>query len=222
MFDDAASVDLPEEMHLSVVRVPRSPVFRFVPPSWPQTLASIFTAYLDVSLKMASANASLDLPPQQEPQTKKAGQGCEWEAPREDIEDEDNNMLLHLEWDRLQQEFFDYLQAETTTIETIVSQHLDLSAHQLCRVAARSQWLHGTFNVCVPVFVTNWRAQRVLIRCPLPHRLGGLHTTTLMEEKIRCEAASFAWLSRNSPCVPIPRLWGFGLPSGLRVSIKLF
>lgn len=126
-------------------------------------------------------------------------------------------MLIHMEWDRLQQDFFDYLEAETITIETIVAQHLDLAVHQSCRVAERSQWLAGTFNVCVPVFISNWRAERVLIRCPFPHRLGG----TLMEEKIRCEAASSAWISRNCPRVPVPHLWGFGLPGGLRVSMKL-
>lgn len=156
--------------------------------------------------------------PQQEQQTGDTG----WVKPIGELEKEDHNMLVHLEWKRLQEEFFRYLEAETTTIETIVAQHLNLGVQQWCRVADRSQWLTGTFNVCLPVSVNNWRARRVLIRCPLPHRLGGLHTTMLMEEKIRCEAASFAWLSRNSPRVPIPYLWGFGLPSGLHVSLKLF
>ena len=61
-------------------------------------LPVISTVYLDASPKLVSVNVSIDLPPQQEPQTKKTGQGCEWEAPREEIE-EDNNTLLHLEWD---------------------------------------------------------------------------------------------------------------------------
>lgn len=30
----------------------------------------------------------------------------------------------------------------------------------------------------------------------------------------RCEAATFAWISRNCPRIPIPRLWGFGLAHG--------
>ncbi|EXJ82336.1 hypothetical protein A1O3_06149 [Capronia epimyces CBS 606.96] len=157
---------------------------------------------------MASIGVQNSIPPQR---TGTMENGRRWS----DLEQEDDNMLIHMEWGRLQEEFFDYLEAKTRTIETIVAQHLDLGPHQQCRVADRSQWLHGSFNVCVPVVVSNWQAKRVLIRCPLPHRLGGLHTTTLMEEKLRCEAASFAWISENCPRVPIPRLWGFGLPAGM-------
>lgn len=170
---------------------------------------------------MAPVNASMDLPPPQEQESTKTGQSDQWEAATEEIEEEDDNMLIRLNWNHLQEEFFDYLEAETTTIETIVSQHLDLTVHQPCRMSERPQWLHGSYNVCIPVFISNWRAQRVLIRCPFPHRLGGLQKTALMEEKLRCEAASYAWISQNCPRVPIPHLWGFGLPGGLCVSLQL-
>ncbi len=159
------------------------------------------------------------MPPQPEDQTNETEEGCKWEEPIQELEEEDDDMLIHVEWDRLRKEFCEYLENETPAIEAIVAQHLNLTSHQTCRVAERSQWLDkGTFNLCVPVFISNWHARRVLIRCPFPHRLGGLHTTALMEEKLRCEAASFAHLSRNHPRVPIPHLWGFGLPGGLHVS----
>jgi hypothetical protein len=65
---------------------------------------------------MASADAPINLPPQQEQHTEKPRNGCEWD----EIEENDDNMLIRLEWNRLQEEFFDYLQTETTTIEKIV------------------------------------------------------------------------------------------------------
>lgn len=157
--------------------------------------------------------------PQQSDQTNKTEDECKWEQPTREVEDEDDDMLIHMEWDRLRKEFSEYLENETPTIEAIVAQHLNLRSHQACRVASRSQWLDkGTFNLCVPVFINNWHMRRVLVRCPFPHRLGGLHATALLEEKLRCEAASFAHLSRNHSRVPIPRLLGFGLPGGLHVS----
>ena len=39
----------------------------------------------------------------------------------EEIEDEDDNMLVKLEWARLKREFFDYLQDQTHTIQSIAS-----------------------------------------------------------------------------------------------------
>ena len=136
----------------------------------------------------------------------------------EEIEEEDDNMLVKLEMPRLQREFFDYLEGHTTVIKGLVAQHLSLWQHQQCIVADRSEWLHGDFNACIPISVSNWRAQRLLMRCPFPHMLRGLRGSDNLDEKIRCEAATFAWVSQNCNRVPIPRLWGFGLPSGLSVS----
>lgn len=35
--------------------------------------------------------------------------------------------------------------------------------------------------------------------------------------EIRCDAATYVWTSQSSPRVPLPRLWGFGLPNGFSV-----
>lgn len=131
-----------------------------------------------------------------------------------EIEEEDDNMLVKLPRPRLEEALYDYLQAHAFEIERIVRHHLSLGKHQRCEISPRADWLHGSFNACIPITVTNWRAQRVLLRCPFPHMFGGLAG---LDEKIRCEAATFAWISQNCPRVPIPHLWGFGLPSGLSV-----
>ena len=135
-----------------------------------------------------------------------------------EIEEEDDNMLVKLERPRLRREFEAYLQGHTTEIQDIVSHHLSLRQHQHCTVAERSSWMHGDFNTCIPISVSNWGTQRLLLRCPFPHMLSGSHTTDKADEKVRCEAATFAWMLQNCAQVPVPRLWGFGLPGGLCVS----
>ncbi|EXJ80683.1 hypothetical protein A1O3_06967, partial [Capronia epimyces CBS 606.96] len=128
------------------------------------------------------------------------------------IEEEDYNMLVKLQRPHLREEFFDHLQSHASNIRDIVSHHLSLNKTQQCKISARSEWLYGDFNTCVPITITNWREQRLLLRCPFPHMVGGL---TELDEKTRCEAATFAWISSNCPQIPIPRLWGFGLGNGL-------
>lgn len=133
-----------------------------------------------------------------------------------EIEDEDDNMLVKLQQEPWRQAFFNDLQSQIPNICGIVSHHLSLSWFQQCKVSDRSDWLYGSFNACIPITVTNWRKQRLLLRCPLPYMLGGPDG---LDEKIRCEAATFAWISENCPRVPIPHLWGFGLPNGSSVCL---
>ncbi|KAJ4527924.1 hypothetical protein HRR83_000676 [Exophiala dermatitidis] len=134
--------------------------------------------------------------------------GLSWE----EVEEEDDNMLVKLPRNRLREEFLDDIQQHTSDIGGIVAHHLSLSKTQQCRIADRAEWLYGDFNACIPITVSNWRAQRLLLRCPFPHMVGQPFG---LDEKIRCEAATFAWISSNCSEVPTPRLWGFGLPNGL-------
>lgn len=79
------------------------------------------------------------------------------------------------------------------------------------------EWMRGYYNVCIPVYVDGWAAfpgKRVLIRIPLPYKLGEANSPGKVEEKLRCEAATFIWIKEQCPEVPIPYLWGFGFPSG--------
>lgn len=136
----------------------------------------------------------------------------------EDVEASDDNMLIRMDWDRLQQEFYAYLEKNTKTIQNIVNQHMSLPTHKQCVVADRSGWIAGTFNVCIPILVRKPQPKRLMLRCPFPHRMRRQDGTAL-EEKIRCEAAAYAWISKHCSQVPIPRIWGFGLPSGLAVDV---
>lgn len=125
---------------------------------------------------------------------------------------DDHNMLTQSQWPRQQREFADYLSQQGEAVQQIVAHYLSLRTHQTCKMAPRNEWLCGSFNVCIPVHVKDH--SRVVIRLPLPHRFATRTCPDLANEKIRGEAATFAWLSDNCPNVPIPRFWGFGLSDG--------
>ncbi|KAH9212706.1 hypothetical protein DL95DRAFT_391203, partial [Leptodontidium sp. 2 PMI_412] len=74
-----------------------------------------------------------------------------------------------------------------------------LAANEICRFGEVGEWKHGSFNICIPIYINNWSKsprRRVLLRVPLPYKVG--------------ESA----YPNNCPDVPIPHLWGFGFPGG--------
>jgi hypothetical protein len=81
----------------------------------------------------------------------------------------------------------------------------------------------SSFNVCIPVTISPWEGKeqpgrRVLIRFPLPYRVGEAFRPGNGDEKIRCEVGAYAYLQENCPEVPIPRLYGFATSDGETVS----
>lgn len=152
---------------------------------------------------------------------------------REDItyskaQREEVNILRRLTYFNRQQEFFDRLSDNRDWIKAIIAHHLCVPSTASCHVADLRDWLHGSFNVCIPVSVDDWqdRAQsgaRVLLRFPLPYRVGEDFRPGNADEKIRCEAGTYAWLQENCPDIPIPRLYGFATSDGetLRHSLPI-
>jgi hypothetical protein len=116
---------------------------------------------------------------------------------------DDHNMLIQSQWPRQQREFADYLSQQGEAVEQIVAHHLSLRRHQTCEMAPRNEWICGSFNVCIPVYVKG--RSRLMIRLPLPHRFATRTSPDMADEKIRGKAAAFAWFSSNCPNVPIPR-----------------
>lgn len=134
-------------------------------------------------------------------------------------QDKETNILQQLTYVVQKATFYSHLNDRRRQIGSLVAYHLGLRDEQ-CRVSAVEDWVHGSFNICVPVSVDgeNDRGRRrVLIRFPLPYKLGESFRPGNSDEKIRCEAATFIWLSDTCPDVPIPRLWGFGLSTGQTV-----
>jgi hypothetical protein len=58
---------------------------------------------------------------------------------------------------------------------------------------------------------------QVLIRFPLPCKIGESTCPSTADKKLRCEPATCIWTADHWPDVPIPYLWGFGFVGGQSV-----
>ncbi|KAJ5566787.1 hypothetical protein N7535_006093 [Penicillium sp. DV-2018c] len=135
----------------------------------------------------------------------------------EDALEQEEDMLLEVSYPDSRLEFFVFLVTHRDDIAALVSDHLGLDRSNQCRVGEVEKWLYGSFNVCIPVYVDNWNkgpTKRVLIRFPLPYKVGESTYPGNADEKLRCEAATFIWIRKHHLDIPIPRLWGFGLSGG--------
>ncbi|KAL2829548.1 hypothetical protein BDW59DRAFT_170557 [Aspergillus cavernicola] len=101
------------------------------------------------------------------------------------------NILHRLNYPSQKAQFFSLLESKRSWIQSIVAHHLNLQSTNAYRVADVQEWIHGSFNVCIPDF-----------------RPGNA------DEKVRCEAGTYAWLEETCPDIPIPRLYGFAMSTG--------
>ncbi|KAL2871679.1 kinase-like domain-containing protein [Aspergillus lucknowensis] len=108
-----------------------------------------------------------------------------------------------------QEEFWSHLHAHKADIEELVSFHLRVSR---CEVADAADWLFGSYNVCIPVCLNPTSEERVLVRIPLLFKTGEANNPGNVDEKPRCEVATYIWMRQNCPDVPIPRLYWVSFP----------
>lgn len=129
----------------------------------------------------------------------------------------EENMIMRLTWHGQTLAAKDHLarQGARGLLSRLVAHHLEIReslARERCAEEPVGSWLHGSFNLCVPVRVAGASTGRVLLRCALAHRLSGM-----VDEKMRCEVATYVWMQENCPKIPMPRLFGLGLPGGPHV-----
>ncbi|QKX62018.1 uncharacterized protein TRUGW13939_09174 [Talaromyces rugulosus] len=129
------------------------------------------------------------------------------------------NILHQLGYFDQQCRFFSRLDDRREWIKSVIAHHLGFRSTNICHVAKTEDWFRGSFNVCIPVTIDNWTdrrqpGHRVMLRFPLPYRVGEDFRPGNGDEKIQCEAGAYAWLEQNCPDVPIPRLYGFALSTG--------
>ncbi|OJD12427.1 hypothetical protein AJ78_06978 [Emergomyces pasteurianus Ep9510] len=121
------------------------------------------------------------------------------------------NILHQLYYWPQRNRFYRYVNARRDLVEKLVSHHLGVPSSK-CHAADMVDWMNGSFNLCVPVRVEGFK--RVIVRFPLPYRVGEHPCPGNGEEKVRCEAGAYAWLQQECSEVPIPDLYGFGLSAG--------
>lgn len=125
--------------------------------------------------------------------------------------DEEVNIVHQLGYWSKRNDFFEFIRVRRRLIEKTVAHHLAVSPGN-CHAADMDEWMNGSFNLCVPVEVKG--SGDVIIRFPLPYRVGDSFYPGNGDEKVRCEAGTYSWMEQFCPDVPIPRLHGFALGSG--------
>ena len=135
-------------------------------------------------------------------------------------------MRFELQYARWRRNLFSELESRRDEIQLLVASHCGLNS-DLVHVSNifspdnKQAWLHGSFNVCIPVNISEPHPSlpaKLAFRVPLPYKLGKLAYPGNVEEKLRSEAATYVWIDENCPELPIPKLHGFGLAGGLSVS----
>ncbi|KAJ5731710.1 uncharacterized protein N7483_006218 [Penicillium malachiteum] len=135
--------------------------------------------------------------------------------------DSDNNMLIPLGYRDQKLEMYLYFNRHRKEIKTAVAHHLGISVDR-CHIAKIEDWIHGSFNVCLRIDVDSSNRNHLddpkinpekqcMLRFPLFFGVGENICPGNADEKVRCEAATYAWLQENCPTIPIPQLHGFGL-----------
>ncbi|KAH8425913.1 uncharacterized protein LDX57_003654 [Aspergillus melleus] len=110
-----------------------------------------------------------------------------------DAKAEEFNILHRLQYHAEQTKFFIHLYDKREWMKATVAHHFGLKPFTQCQVADTENWLHGSFNVCIFIIIDSWDGKRVLLRFPLPYRIGESFRPGNCDEKIRCEAGSYAW-----------------------------
>ena len=138
--------------------------------------------------------------------------------------EEDANILHELGYRDKKIKYFTHLYRNRKVIERTVAHHLGLTSADRCHLVDVEDWIDGSFNVCIRVDIDDrdrGSGKRLMIRFPLPYRIGENPHPGNADEKIRCEVGTYAWLQENCPNVPIPQLYGFGLSTGQTVCMHL-
>ncbi|OAQ59631.1 aminoglycoside phosphotransferase [Pochonia chlamydosporia 170] len=135
----------------------------------------------------------------------------------EEAADQETNVLPDLTYWRKMDDFGSYLLDHKKEIEDVVSRYLRLDDTEKCCLSPPPEWNYGSFNLCLPAFILNWKKRpggRVMIRFPLPFKVGESDFPGNSDEKLRSEVATYAWIDKNCPEVPLPYLWGFAFAGG--------
>ena len=84
--------------------------------------------------------------------------------------------------------FLVYLLDYSAEIEAVVSYHLGLSGTESCHLTPTDDWIHGSFNTYLSIYVQNREKRsekRVIIRFPLLYKVGEEEFSGNTEEKLR-------------------------------------
>lgn len=148
----------------------------------------------------------------------------------ESAEQYEHNIIRRISWFPATRELYNHLWStrQRRAIASLTALHVGLDPerqHARCIVQKPETWIHGSFNICIPVHVLDRAGdltRKVLIRCPMAHKLAEDHYPGTVNEKLGTEVATYIWMQQHCQQVPIPNLLGFGFTDGRHVCFYRF
>ncbi|TQW09942.1 Aminoglycoside phosphotransferase [Cordyceps javanica] len=114
-----------------------------------------------------------------------------------------SNILHSLRYPALKAAFYAHIESHRALITDIIAHHFGVSP-SIVDVAPQAWWRHGSFNLGIPGRILEpgmGVPAYFFIRFPLPYRNGELSRPGNGDEKLRCEAATYAFIEENCPGV---------------------
>jgi hypothetical protein len=132
-------------------------------------------------------------------------------------EDEEDDMTAKLQHAEKRGDFYTEMKKRKKDTKSVVASHCRLASPDLVHLPDMVDeksilWIHGSFNVCIPVSINQLGRSlpsRMAFRVPLLYKVGEEFYPGNCEEKLRSEAATYIWIGENCPDVPTPTLRGF-------------
>lgn len=145
------------------------------------------------------------------------------------LENDGNVLTLHTQFQSLLQ-MYEQLWENKLAVSALVAAYIGIK-HEDIELAPFTTWKRGSFNLAVPIMIKqgndpNQNEQipdKVLLRIPIPAKVGEEYHPGSVADKLRCEVASYIWMQRHCPEVRIPDLYGFCIPgtNGGQVRISI-
>ncbi|KAG5921178.1 hypothetical protein E4U42_005943 [Claviceps africana] len=130
----------------------------------------------------------------------------------EDAINQDTNILHEAQYYDATFQQFEDIRKEEETIMALTRHHVGVESQTNVTIDWKGVII-GAFNICFPIAVERPDEPpiKLFFRCAMPHKLGELRSAGAVDEKMRCEVATYAWIQEKCPDIRIPHLYGFGL-----------
>lgn len=120
----------------------------------------------------------------------------------ESAAEDEHNLVLYIRHQRAAESFLRLLWDRQESIAALVRYHLNLRNRDRCVILPPKLWIRGGCNLCVLVEVhITGRSNRLVFRCPMPHKLAERQYPGTIDEKVRGEVATYVWMGEHCPQV---------------------
>ncbi|KAH7019761.1 hypothetical protein EDB80DRAFT_207256 [Ilyonectria destructans] len=110
-----------------------------------------------------------------------------------------------------------HLWVDRHNAEALAVHHLGLEPGTISRIAPQEDWKVSDHHISFTIVVYDTDREedrKVHFKCYIPSAYGEDFFKNSVEEKIRIDVGSQVWMSQKCADIPIPFMFGYGLPNG--------